>query len=369
MNGYYLRTHPYKEERRHGLLYGMLAFLVLAGLCAHFFLHAYLIRYVNRKLNEIPGYRAHLNDIGIHLWRGAYSIEGLDVLKREGDAAVPFFKAPTIDISLQWKELLHRHVVAKVMLLDPQINFISSDDKEIQQTNVKGSWRDQVKALIPFKLNYVKVRNGSIHWRDPASDPPMDIYLHALDIDAYNLTNSERLSNTLASTVLGKAIVMDGGDLHFEATADPYEKMPTFKSKLVLERLALPQLNTFFKKYAAIEVHDGTFNLYAELAASKGELSGYVKPLLDHLDTMNLKPEKKHVGEVVKGTLVEIVTAILTNNPKDRVGSRLEVTGRFDQPGINKWVAFTSALHNAFIAALPASLDNALNLEDRNKIK
>ena len=352
-----------KWVKKHWIFSSLIAFILAFGLFMHFYLHAYLIRYVNRKLNESPDYKSHLDDIGIHLWRGAYSIERLNVLKRNGDAAIPFFKADTIDISLQWKALFHRRIVAKVALFGPQINFISSDNKAIQQVKANVNWQDQVLSLIPFKLNDVRVRGGSIHWRDPQSDPPMDIHLHDLDADAHNLTNSERLSSTLAATVIGKAVVMRDGDLHFEATADPYQKMPTFKSKLVLEHLGLPQLNTFFKKYVAIEVHDGTFNLYSELAASEGALSGYVKPLMDHLDTMNLKPEKKRPGEVIKGTLVEIAATLLTNNPKDRLGSRLEVKGRFDQPGVDKWTAFTSALHNAFIKALPASLDNTLNLK------
>jgi len=349
--------------KKHRIFSGFVAFILVFGLFVHFYLHAYLIRYVNHKLNESRDYKSHLDDIGIHLWRGAYSIERLNVLKRNGDATIPFFKADTIDISVQWKELFHRHIVAKVILRGPQINFISSDNKEIQQTKADAHWQDQIQSLIPFKLNYVRVFGGSIHWLDPQSDPPMDIYLRDLDVYAYNLTNSERLSSTLAATVTGKATVMRDGDLHFEATADPYEKMPTFKAKLVIEHLGLPQLNTFFKKYVAIEVHDGTFSLYSELAASKGDLKGYVKPLMDHLDTMNLKPEKKRASEVIKGTLVQILATLLTNNPKDRLGSRLEVTGRFDRPGVNKWAAFTSALYNAFIHALPASLEHTLNLK------
>ena len=355
--------------RRHRVLTAVVAVLLTAGLLAHFFLHAYLVRYVNRKLNDIPGYKAHLEDIGVHLWRGAYSIEGLKVLKREGKSVAPFFQAKTIDISLQWKELLHRHIVAKIRVTDPEINFVSSKKDEVDQTKISARWQDQVKALIPFRLNYVKIINGSIHWLDPYSDPPMDIWLHQFNIGAYNLTNSERLSKTLASTIVGDALAMKDGKLHFEATADPYEDLPTFKAKLTLKELSLPQLNSFFKKYAALEVHDGTFNVYSEMAGSKGELSGYVKPLIDDLDTIKLKDEKKSPLEVIKGTIVEILIRLLTNDPKDRLGARLQISGRYDQPGVSLWIAATSALRNAFIQAIPAQLDNALNIKDRDKIE
>ncbi len=353
--------------RRHWVLSGLGAVLLIAGLLAHFYLHSYLVRYVNQKLNESPDYKARVEDIGVHLWRGAYSIDGLKVEKREGESVIPFFKATTIDISLQWKELFHRHIVAKVILTDPEINIVSSKNKAIEQKKVNARWQDQVQALIPFRLNYVKIVEGKIHWRDPASDPPMDIYLHGMNVSAYNLTNSERLSKTLASTVVGDAIAMKDGRLHFEATADPYAERPTFKAKLTLKDLGLPQLNTFFKKYAALEVRDGTFSLYLEMAGRHGELSGYVKPIIDHLNKVELKHEKKSAGEVIKGTVIEILIGLLTNTPKDRLGTRLEIEGRYDQPDVNVWIAVSSALRNAFIKAIPAKLDQALNLHDRDK--
>jgi hypothetical protein len=145
------RSRPKSWFEKHRFFSFFVGFILILAILAHLYLHAYLIRYVNRKLNNIPDYRAHLEDIGIHLWRGAYSIEGINVLKRDGSATLPFFKAKTIDISLQWKELLHRHIVAQVLLEEPQINFISSANKNIQQTGVDDSGQDQVKALIPFK--------------------------------------------------------------------------------------------------------------------------------------------------------------------------------------------------------------------------
>src|ERR1700761_6828554 len=102
----YHRTPTWYD--RHRFLTWAVVFIIALGIFVHFFLHAYLIRFVNRKLNENPHYKAHLEDIGIHLWRGAYSIEGLDVSKRNGESGVPFFKAEDIDIAIEWKQLLHR---------------------------------------------------------------------------------------------------------------------------------------------------------------------------------------------------------------------------------------------------------------------
>src|SRR5947209_3289669 len=89
---------------RHKITTGVLLVFLAVGIFAHFYLHAFLIRYVNEKLDRLPGYHAHLDDIGVHLVRGAYSIERLKILKNEGDVPVPFFQADTIDISIHWKQ-------------------------------------------------------------------------------------------------------------------------------------------------------------------------------------------------------------------------------------------------------------------------
>ena len=38
--------------------------------------------YVNKELNDLPGYSGSVEDIDIHLLRGAYAIDGL-VLKKK----------------------------------------------------------------------------------------------------------------------------------------------------------------------------------------------------------------------------------------------------------------------------------------------
>jgi len=39
--------------------------------------------YVNKKLNELPGYTGHVADIDIHLIRGAYVIKDLELRKKK----------------------------------------------------------------------------------------------------------------------------------------------------------------------------------------------------------------------------------------------------------------------------------------------
>ena len=69
------------------------AILLVALLVARAMLPIWVRDYVNRKLSEIDGYKGHVTDVDIHLWRGAYSIHGVDIRKTSGNVPVPFFSA------------------------------------------------------------------------------------------------------------------------------------------------------------------------------------------------------------------------------------------------------------------------------------
>jgi uncharacterized protein involved in outer membrane biogenesis len=86
--------------------------------------------YVNHTLDKIPGYRGRLNDVDIHLWRGAYEIIGLDIIKSDGKVPVPFFSVKSADLSVQWRELFHGSVVGKITLDQPKLNFVENAEKE-----------------------------------------------------------------------------------------------------------------------------------------------------------------------------------------------------------------------------------------------
>src|SRR5437763_2248672 len=86
------------------LLVTLLALLVVA----HALLPFWVRDYVNRKLSEIPGYRARVGAVTLHLWRGAYQIHNIKVEKTSGNVPVPFFSSPLIDLSVEWKALWDR---------------------------------------------------------------------------------------------------------------------------------------------------------------------------------------------------------------------------------------------------------------------
>ncbi|HKU44662.1 MAG TPA: hypothetical protein VJR89_41165, partial [Polyangiales bacterium] len=82
---------------RKVLLGGLVVVVLLVG--ARLALPYVVLRYVNKTLDELPGYSGSVADIDISLWRGAYQIKGLRVVKTGGHVPVPFVSAWLIDLS------------------------------------------------------------------------------------------------------------------------------------------------------------------------------------------------------------------------------------------------------------------------------
>src|SRR5690349_19037679 len=94
-----------KLTRKRKIVYIIIASLVVLLIAFRIALPYILLRYVNRQLTRIDGYRGHVEDIDVALYRGAYVIKDIRLDKTGGKIPVPFFKADKIDLSIQWNAL------------------------------------------------------------------------------------------------------------------------------------------------------------------------------------------------------------------------------------------------------------------------
>ncbi|MDP4174015.1 MAG: DUF748 domain-containing protein [Bacteroidota bacterium] len=321
--------------------------------------------HINKMLANTPGYRGHVEDVDISLLRGAYALNDIVIKKATGKIPVPFFEADRLELSLQWSELFHGAIVGKIFLDHPQVNFVQGPTPRQSQTKVdKETWQEAVQKLMPLKINRFEINDGEIHFRNFHSDPKVNVYIQELNLVATNLTNSRKISKTLAATLDVTGLALKSGRFHVRADIDPYETKPTFKMTLEMKGLQLVSLNDFLRAYGKFDVHKGTFSLYSEVAASKGKFDGYAKPLLKDVEVVKWKEDiKKPFFKFLWKTVVGAVKDIFTNAPKDQVATRIPISGRLDNPDIGIWTTIWELIKNAFIQALMPGLDKTVNLK------
>ena len=136
-----------------------------------------------------------------------------------------------------------------------------------------------------------------------------------------------------------------------------------------LKDLRLPELNEFLKYYMAVVARDGTFSMFTEATAKEGRFDGYVKPVVKNLDILRLKPEKKSLGEVIKGFFAKILEAVFENKSKQQLATKIEFSGTFENPKVSVWSAISNLLRNAFVQALDPSLEGSVAPAEAQKAK
>src|SRR5258705_8434809 len=90
--------------------------------------------YVNRTLDRNPLYAGEVGPVEVHLWRGAYAIRDVRINKTTGNVPVPFFAAKRVDFAIQWDALLHRKVVGRLLMEEPEMNFVDAPSESEDQT-------------------------------------------------------------------------------------------------------------------------------------------------------------------------------------------------------------------------------------------
>lgn len=353
---------PWTRARKTGVsLFVLACLLVVLRLCL-----ALIIRdEINRRLARMSGYSGRIDGIGLSLWRGAYKIEGMDIVKTGGDAPVPFFKAPLLDIGLQWAALLHGRLVASVVIGEGQLNFIDGPSAGQSQSGKGEDWLGVLESLVPIRINRFQLRDGEIHFRDPYGSPPVDIKLGRLNLLAENLSSRSEGRGAGLGSVSATALVMEDAHLWFLAHFDPFAQDPTFDYRGAMQGLNLRTLNPFFLHYAGVDVQGGTLDVYSEAAAADGKFKCYVKPVLQGLKVM--KPHEKFDPEKLLLKAGVGVLGWIFKNGNGQVATKLEYAGEFKDPKSSLWTAFCFLFENAFIKSLPQGLEGKLTVQDIQK--
>lgn len=347
-----------KKHRLRNIVLIVIALLLAGALAGRFYLPIWLKDYVNAQINSIKGYNGGVDDIDVHLWRGAYTIHKLKINKTGSGMPVPFVSIDTTDLSIQWSALWHGRVVAEIDTIRPVLNFAENKAGTDIQTGSGVNWTEQIKKLAPIDINHVTARDGKIYYRNYSTSPEVNIYITNMSGEITNLRNVEDKANPLPSklTIKGKSI--GGGTLNISGAMNILKKVPDMKIGAKLEHVKLPALNDYFMAFAFLDVEKGTFDLYSEVNVKNGALSGYVKPLARHIELINLKRDSNPV-KLLWESIASVVIEVFSNQRKDQFATVVPLSGNIENVKTNTFETIIGILRNAFIEGLSRGLNSA----------
>ena len=323
-------------------------------------------RLVSDRLQSIPGYTGYVNDIGIHLWRGAYSLHGFGILRVNGKVREPFFLAKQIDFSLAWRELWHRKFVSDVHVSHGQLNFVKGPNAEESQTDLDHRWQDVIKALFPIDVTHLEITDGLLRYVDTTRQPNVNVFITHVQATATGLRNrpgeAEGEEFPADLTLVGDSL--GGGKLKLFAAAEPLAAEPHFHLTLKLDDVNLPAMNELLRAYAHVDVGRGTFRLVAEMAGRDGGFQGYVKPFFEDVDFHTTDDKDKGIGARIWKEIVASAAWLVKDKARDQLATRIPFEGKFVDAKVGLFATFTNLFRHGFIRAFNPIVEGSVHADN-----
>lgn len=353
-------VHRIRSWPRHVLI--TLAVVVAVLLAARIALPFVVRSALNHRLEKIPGYTGHVNDVSMHLWRGAYSMQGLRILRREGQVTEPFFLAKNIDFSIAWRELFRRKFVSAIFIEQGQLNIVTGPTPESSQTDLDRRWQDVIQDIFPIDITHLEIADGLLRYTDTTKEPGVDVFVRNMRARATGLRNrsGEGDGETMPAAITLEGDSLGGGKLSLVLGIEPLADEPRFHLSLKLDDVNLPDLNDALKSYANVDVGRGTFRLAMEMAASDGGFQGYVKPFFEDLDFKNLEDENKGIGTRLWEKIVASLAWVVKNKGRDQVATRIPFEGKFGDAKVGLLATIANLFHHGFIRAFNPTIEGSL---------
>ena len=347
---------------RRGLWITVASVLVFV-VAARIALPPVLKRYVNQHLAEIHGYYGHVDDIDVHLIRGAYVIKNVELLKSNGKVRTPFVAAERVDLSVEWHALFDGSFVGEMAFEHARLNFVKGPTRAESQKSIDHSWMPAVDKLFPLRINKVEISDGEIHYQDTNHKPPIDIYISHLEAVATNLTNSKDISDNLYAVIEARGLAMREAPVEVHVETNPNAKDTNFDLNASLRDLKLVELNALVREYGGFDFERGSFEADTELAAAQGNIKGYVKPILKDVKILNLEEDKKKPLKALWEIIVGGIGKIFTNHEEHQMATTIPLQGSIGQPGTSTLAVIGGLFQNAFVQALKPGVEGTVKLD------
>lgn len=342
-------------------------FLALAAilLAVRLALPCALRRHVVQVLNEVPGYRASIEDLDLNLWRGAYEIEGLVLDQVRGGQPARFLQVRLVDLSLEWLALAHGRVVGEIVLHQPVLQATLSRDQQEAETGTQPSWPQYVSQLFPFRLNRFTARDAELHLQSLTTEPEVDLFMSDLYLEVLNLTNVSASSDPLVAVAEAAGRPLGIGEFEARLRFDPLADPLRFDLDAELRKIPVVLLNDFLQAYGNVDAEQGVFSASAEFAVSEGRVEGYVKTLFEDLALLSFD-EVEDPGDALEllwEGLLGLASEVLENQAHDRLATKVPLRGELGETRADLLSLVVNLLRNALVAALRPAIDDSIELE------
>lgn len=329
---------------------------------------------VNNALANQTSITGHIGDVDLHLYRGAYEIENIEIYSIDiNQNKHPFIVMDKLDISVLWSPLLRGQIVSKMTMYRLDLSIHDTEPEPISnKTDVAKSktWVDLANDLTPFSIDEIVLYDSKITLKTSNESAIKTTYIDEIYGLVTNITNKSKGQSLHGSIELtGK--LMGQSNINVQAKFDPFATRPNFDVNLSVEKFSISYLDNVIKFYSPFDVEGGIVDGAMELASVNGVVAGYVKLGVYQLDVFTWKNDVMQDGDnpfiVLAENITELLGNILENDKNKTVATHVPIKGTLEHTQISTFAALLSMIENAFVEAIDLNLEQIVSYQTLKK--
>ncbi|MGE0172144.1 MAG: DUF748 domain-containing protein [Oligoflexales bacterium] len=348
------------------LALGLLAVLVV-GVVLRLALPNMILAFVNHKLSHVGDYSGRVGDLKLDIIDGFYQVFDVNIAKVQGNKELPLLRARSAHFSVDWGHIFDKELVGSVVVRDVHMNIVDSTVEKEKQIAKQTDWEEPVRQIFPFRIDSFELINGTLEFYNSNVTPKIHVIVRNINVDAKNLTNSLRLSDTLISTVKANAVVLGSGKVDVTLRLNPIAENMFFDLNAKAANIDLKKLNAFNRHYLGIDLEKGEADVVVEIACVNNRIQGYIKPIARNLDVADFKEDVQKDDDSLWTYLKELVIGataeVAENQPKDQLGTRIPIAGTVRKPRTSVWVVLEEIFLNAARRPLGSDVERSVDFD------
>ena len=199
--------------------------------------------------SRLTGYRVALGKLAIHPLRLSGTVDVVCIQIDHPDP--PLARIPRVDASLQWRALLSGRLVGDIIVDRPHLHadleHLRREAEDPEPVTRKG-WQEAIAAVMPLKINRLKVIDGTATYVDAPPAKPLELtHLHVV---ADNIRNVRSQPGDYPSPLHVEARLSETGtvvvDGHADFLAGSHVAM---KANVTLDGISLNQFTAVTNRY------------------------------------------------------------------------------------------------------------------------
>lgn len=246
---------------------GLIGLVLLVLLLATLLAGPIAKSYVNNHGEELVGRRVNVEKVGVNLFSGHVSINGLDIY--EEDKTTRFAGFDTLDVSLRLlallgKEVYVNHITLAGLHLNAEqngstFNFTSMLD-HFKSDDTLSTPKDTTPSEWIVNLHQIVLRNGNLSYTDVPRGSHWGLNHLNLVVPDFCIGGKQNTNGGLS------LMLSEGGSLNADLGYDPVSN--DFTLRMALEQFLLDQVQPYLTDMTNIEHLRGRLNVHADVAGN-----------------------------------------------------------------------------------------------------